>query len=152
MINKICKTCGKHFKTHECWERKGEVKYCSKKCFYQTLKGKKIEWIKDFHKKSGKDHYLWKGNNATYQGIHIWLSRWYKKEKCDFCGSKKNLEWSNKDGRYIRKRKEFLVLCRKCHRKIDHLIPKSKMKNSRLTIDKIVPYQKYPKQRLIALT
>jgi len=40
---------------------------------------------------------------------------WGKPEKCEFCDSTRNLEWTNKDHKYNMVRHEWQVLCRKCH-------------------------------------
>ncbi len=144
-----CLFCKKEFEIPEAWIRKGGGKFCSKKCKNNSQKGKP-SWNKGKRHPqiTGDKNPNWKGDNATYESIHQWLSRWYKKKSCEFCNNKENLEWSCKNGLYLRKRKDYRVLCRKCHRGLDAKSPKSKFKNSRLVFDKIVPSQKYPKQRL----
>ena|SRR3990167_10117412 len=62
----------------------------------------------------------WKGNNASFSGIHIWVHRnWIKKEKCDGCKKIKKLDWANKDHKYNRVRKDWMCLCRSCHQLYD---------------------------------
>ena len=65
----------------------------------------------------------WKGVKAGYAAIHISLSKHYKKDKCENCDITKDqvsrLEWANITGTYSRDRKDYIVLCPKCHRKRD---------------------------------
>lgn len=68
----------------------------------------------------GKNHPLWKGDEAGYYAIHIWLSAHYGKPKeCKFCGETEKIQWANKNGIYNRERKNWLNLCYWCHRKYD---------------------------------
>lgn len=64
----------------------------------------------------GKNNPAWKGDNVKYSTIHCWLSNNYTKDICAFCGSKNNLDWAlKKKYRHKKNRKNYLVLCRKCH-------------------------------------
>lgn len=85
-VKLICQQCGKEFTKY-----KGEVdwfiknrgfapKYCHKKCFWKSLKGRKITW-KDKLKgpresQKGPKHYNWKGGRrkTSKDGyIRIWV-------------------------------------------------------------------------------
>lgn len=58
-----------------------------------------------------------------YFGIHQWLVREYgnatkcQNEECD--GTSHRYEWANLTGEYARDRKAFIMLCRKCHYRMD---------------------------------
>lgn len=55
------------------------------------------------------------------KAIHDWVrDNFDKPECCEFCGSKENLEWSNKKHDYKRNRKDWQLLCRSCHMKFDY--------------------------------
>jgi hypothetical protein len=62
---------------------------------------------------------MWKGDNVGYYGVHDWLTTYFNKKECEFCGAKEKLEWANKDGKYMRRREDYFVLCHKCHSKYD---------------------------------
>jgi len=73
--------------------------------------------------KLGKEARGWKGSDAGYAAIHMWLTKHYKKESCDHCDKKlqelSRLEWANISGKYKREREDYLCLCPSCHRKMD---------------------------------
>ena len=109
MIITICQVCKKEFNTWQSYLNRGG-KYCSRKCFKQSMIGKR--------------HYAWKGNVVSYRGLHYWI---YRKlgspKKCEKC-LKNNLigrqiQWANKSGKYKRNLKDWIRLCRKCHSKYD---------------------------------
>lgn len=71
----------------------------------------------------------WKGDDASYSSIHKWIRKEYgnaNKYFCNFCQSKSNLQWSNKNHKYIRSRDDWWVLCRSCHRRYDFKFLKNK--------------------------
>jgi len=70
----------------------------------------------------GKNNGMWKGNNAKYFAIHMWVRKHFKKSSaCENCGTtNKKLEWSNKDHKYSRKREDWQCFCRSCHYKFDN--------------------------------
>jgi len=81
----------------------------------------------EYHKnlkgsKKGKKNYNWKGDNIGYSSIHGYVNNNFVKPiKCKLCHSKeKKLEWSNKDHKYSRKRKDWQYVCRSCHRRFDN--------------------------------
>lgn len=64
----------------------------------------------------------WKGQQAGYHAIHIWLSKHYTKgDHCEECLTAEfsRLEWANISGEYHREREDYKVLCPSCHRKFD---------------------------------
>jgi len=92
-------------------------KFCSYKCYWDNLKGKKplvdntgrIAWNK------GMDIGI-----KSYSGLHGWIYR--KKgtaKKCSICGSIKNIEWANKSHEYKKDTNDFIELCSTCHRSYD---------------------------------
>jgi len=53
--------------------------------------------------------------------LHKWLRRhWGNPKKCKVCGDTKNIQWANKTGKYLRKRSDWLQLCKKCHPRYDY--------------------------------
>lgn len=65
----------------------------------------------------------WKGSDASYFAIHIWIKKhWGKPDHCEMCGIEdaSRYEWCNKDKQYRRVREDWLQLCPSCHRKHDH--------------------------------
>ncbi len=72
---------------------------------------------------ANENHYLWKGDEVGYKAIHGWLRRNYGiPDKCEQCESTKRIEWANKNGKYIRKREEWIMLCSSCHHKYDNIV------------------------------
>ena len=69
---------------------------------------------------SMEKHGLWKGDDASYNAIHIWITNNFGKPiLCEKCGNTKKIEWSKKDYKYKRERKDWQTLCRSCHRRYD---------------------------------
>lgn len=59
----------------------------------------------------------------SYDGLHDWVERNLGKAKdgiCEKCGSVRNLQWSNKSGRYMRDLKDWQRYCQKCHSRYDY--------------------------------
>src|SRR3990167_2083575 len=76
-------------------------------------------------------HHNCKGVKVGYRGLHQWLNKYYgrlkkcqNKEKSNLqfqcSGKSKNYEWANVSGEYKRSVKDFIRLCRSCHRKYDN--------------------------------
>ena len=72
----------------------------------------------------------WKGGDVGYGALHHWIVRyWGNPEKCEECGCKNKLnrnnasyvQWANKTGKYLRKRRDWLQLCPSCHIKYDKI-------------------------------
>ena len=70
----------------------------------------------------GENHYLWKGDFASYQSMHHWVVKYKgKANHCMECGSisAKKYEWSNIDHEYRRVLKDYVSRCTSCHRNYD---------------------------------
>ena len=75
----------------------------------------------------GKDNVNWKGEEAGYVSKHTWVYNHFgKPDTCEYCGRNnlkgKFINWANKSGKYLRKRDDWLRLCRKCHTSYDNII------------------------------
>lgn len=87
-------------------------------------KGQKA-WNKDkkFPQFSGKNHPNWKGENAKWSAIHMWVRRHKGKPQiCQDCGAtakEKRLYWSNKDHQYRRNLDDYTSRCPTCHKNFD---------------------------------
>ena len=65
-------------------------------------------------------HGNWKGDKVGYAGMHHRVRRWIgKPTKCIHCGSTKDVQWANKSRKYKIDIKDYIQLCRLCHRKYD---------------------------------
>lgn len=101
-------------------KRKGSGQFCSTKCHDLIRKGKNFSGIRD-NFKSGKDHPFWKGDEAKYSAIHMWV-RFYlgKPIKCvnNDCSKKsKHFVWANISGKYKRDLNDWRELCNSCNMK-----------------------------------
>jgi len=111
-VEKICEICNKKFIVIR--YRKNTAKYCSRKC--QTEGNKRTQF--------GKNLYNWKGKNASYEVIHMWVARWFgKPNKCEKCNNDNlnhtQYNWANISGKYKREKSDWKRLCMKCHRAFD---------------------------------
>jgi hypothetical protein len=64
----------------------------------------------------------WLGDRATYNAIHVWhLRHWKKSGCCEWCGAGvKVTDWANLSGKYLRDDPtDWAELCRSCHQKYD---------------------------------
>lgn len=76
---------------------------------------------------TGKNNSNYKEKPSSYKYIHqIMISKFGNPEKCEHCGKRGekingrwNIDWANKSGEYLRDRKDWLTLCRSCHRIYD---------------------------------
>lgn len=85
---------------------------------------KNKEYRENFRKlRSGTNHEAWKGEKVGLKCLHKWLSRHYGRAfKCENIRCKKPsrlFDWANISGKYLRDRKDFIQLCRKCHIRFD---------------------------------
>lgn len=129
IITKYCEICGNQFSGERWYVNK--TRLCSRSCQVKELwvKGK-IKTRKGFNlSQETKDkismslrnekHFAWKVK-PTYGIVHYWLRQNYgKPNKClnlDCKGISTRYEWALIKGRkYIRKRENFMRLCRSCH-------------------------------------
>jgi len=65
----ICQVCWKEFKV-EGW-RKDKAKYCSYKCYWESMKGKRF--VGDRIELKGKDHPGWKGGRISRKNGYIYI-------------------------------------------------------------------------------
>lgn len=64
----------------------------------------------------------WKGDAAGKEAMHQWVKSINgKPQKCEMCGevNKKHYDWANLYHTYKRIIKDYVRLCRSCHRKYD---------------------------------
>ena len=77
---------------------------------------------------SGKNHYAWTGDKASYSALHMWLHLHLgSAKKCETCGLKQRkngkksyFHWANISHTYKRDLKDWKQLCVKCHYKYDY--------------------------------
>lgn len=73
-------------------------------------------------KLGGKQHHLYKEEGFSYSAVHNWLRyNFGKADRCDFCGSNRNIDWANKSHNYTRELNDWIKLCKKCHWKYDQV-------------------------------
>lgn len=68
--------------------------------------------------KSGKESPNFKKDGIVYSAIHAYASKNFGTPNlCEECGTitAKRYDWANKSGKYLRKRNDWIRLCRKCH-------------------------------------
>lgn len=64
----------------------------------------------------------WKGDNAGYSAIHIWVRKYLPKpELCIICNLVVPREVSNISGNYIRDLKDWQWVCHRCHMHYDNV-------------------------------
>lgn len=91
------------------WERK---RFCSKSCQYKAWTGK------------NENAMAWKGEDVLVYTKHTWLYKNYgKANKCEnaLCKGKSMwFDWAKKtECEYEKKRENYWMLCRSCHRQYD---------------------------------
>jgi len=58
--------------------------------------------------------------DAGYEALHAWAHKYFEKKiTCQHCGATQHLDWASREGNYTRDRKDWLILCRKCHMAYD---------------------------------
>jgi hypothetical protein len=69
----------------------------------------------------GEKAYNWKGENAKYGALHLWIRKNKPKPKlCEECHKEKRLTLANiKNHKYTRNPDDYKWLCFKCHRQLD---------------------------------
>jgi len=73
---------------------------------------------------SDEKHFKWKGIEAGYRALHIWVEKRLGKPRfCEHCGNRelghRHYHWANISRKYKRDLKDWLRLCAKCHKKYD---------------------------------
>ena len=105
--------CGKKVKVKGIHLKSGHTKSCG--CLRKIIAREK---------RSSKNNYAWKGENASYKVKHLWVARWLgKPDTCEFCGKSGLLghaiHWANKSGKYLRNLDDWIRLCVSCHKQFD---------------------------------
>jgi hypothetical protein len=74
----------------------------------------------------GQNNRNWKGDDASYSAIHLWINTHKTKPSgCEFCGKASRLEASNISGNYTREFDDWQFLCRSCHLRYDDVANKA---------------------------
>lgn len=97
-------------------------KFCSRRCstLYKHANELNFGWRKQ---KKKSENPAWKGQKVKYGSLHSWIKRnWGKAKICEFCNTKtaKVYDWSNKEHKISRLKKDWQQLCRSCHLKYDY--------------------------------
>ena len=125
LVKKKCVICTKSFyvKPSHAFIRKSCSWECAKEIHRKRMMGNRFFPLRRMDKNP-----RWTGDNITYAGLHNTIrSRFGKPAKCDLCGLDKQppefrlnyFQWSNKTGVYNRHRKNWWMLCTKCHKNYD---------------------------------
>jgi hypothetical protein len=89
----------------------------------RKLNGNDIPWNKGIKlpQQSGKNNPLWKGDEVSYSALHHWLYRYLGKPNfCTFNRTHKGkYEWASITHSTKRDLKDYMSLCKFCHRKYD---------------------------------
>ena len=112
-----CDTCAKQFEG--VLYRKS--RYCSRVCCGKSKVGKPSA-IKGRKMASGEKSATWKGEDAKPDAKHKWVRVHFPHDgKCEHCKEQfDNLDLAVKEnGKYTKKRADYLYLCRACHRRYD---------------------------------
>jgi hypothetical protein len=123
-------------------------KFCTKSCsslwrhknkpFSLFVKGAKlrlgIKHTEEYKKnRMGAGNPAWKGDRVKYSSLHCWIrENLIKPDECEICSKtyrynplgNQKFNWSNKDHKYRRIKKEWQFLCRSCHMKYDYKLRK----------------------------
>lgn len=126
-MKRNCVICGK-----EVFTAGRTIKYCP-----ECKKKKAVEWSMNYKKRKhpetligiGRGNHPKNGTQSYKDGIGIYIK--YIKDKCEVCGSKKNLCVHHKDlNRHNNKESNLITLCRSCHTK-EHLRLKTLTRNEK---------------------
>lgn len=73
----------------------------------------------------GEKSHKWKGSNAGYRAIHMWIQKHLgNPSQCQACnkiGDGHFMHWANVSDQYKREKEDWLRLCAKCHKAFDML-------------------------------
>lgn len=97
--------------------------------YWNRMKGKVGNGFKKGHTgMTGDKNPIWKGDDVSYAGLHIWVRKWKgKPNHCENCGSqgKSKYQWANVDRKYRRVLEDYIPMCPSCHKKYDMNLLKS---------------------------
>jgi hypothetical protein len=80
----------------------------------------KGRFVKGHQCSSNERNPLWRGNNAGYHALHIWVRRHLSKpELCQVCKLVPPHDLANVTGMYNREFHNWKYMCRKCHMESD---------------------------------
>jgi hypothetical protein len=87
------------------------------------VKGEPIRFISGHHlyeKRFGPETTQWKGDEVSYNALHQWVL-WHKVKTgvCTGCGRRRETQWANLSGVYLRDLDDYVELCVPCHRELD---------------------------------
>lgn len=114
------------------WTKESKEKISGKgNSFYNkthSLKNKNI-FRNTAKRRINKLNPRWKGDNVSYRGLHLWITKNYgKADRCENVNCKNKtlrFEWSNVSGNYKRDRADWQMLCKSCHRIYDNNMRKA---------------------------
>ena len=112
----------------------------TKRKMSEIKKGKNNPFYGKYHteeakqKMRGERNYWWKGDNAKYDALHVWVRRRKPKPKiCEYCKKVTPYDLANISGEYKRDINDYEWLCRKCHMikdgRIDDIIKRIEYRN-----------------------
>ena len=68
-----------------------------------------------------KGYKKYKGTPSQYTFLHNWVrSKLGFPRRCKICKSDNNVDWANISQEYKKSVKDWITLCRKCHRRFDN--------------------------------
>jgi len=115
-------------KDNPTWYKKNDPRivgnqYCKgRKPWNKDIKGLHLSSSTEFKKGEniGEKNNKWKGESVSYQNLHGWLRRNYKKTgACKNCNKEAKTQWANISQQYKRTIKDFIELCPACHVRYD---------------------------------
>lgn len=117
---------GKFIRTPETRKRmsEGNIGVSRNKGIPKSVSHKEKMSIAAIGKHNHEKNAAWKGEGASYIGIHQWVYRWKgKPSKCENCGTETatRYEWANIDHKYRRVLEDYIRLCKRCHVEYDKL-------------------------------
>lgn len=104
---------------------KKELSYYAKFCRkHLPMSAERLAAIRLGRKKLlGNKHPMWRGKEAGYRAIHLWVQKHFGKptvcEKCHKNGVGHEMHWANLNHQYQRIRSHWMALCPKCHGEFD---------------------------------
>ena len=109
-IKRKCLTCKKIFKCYFSHIKRGQGKFCSRKClsaYYGPLFSKS---------RIGSNNPNWKGNKVGYDALHQRIKKHFPKRKlCQNCKLYSPYDLANISQKYKRNINDWEWLCRRCH-------------------------------------
>ncbi len=127
-MEKKCLFCQEMYLTHRSYSKtqKEKSKFCSLSCG-SKWKHQNLGHLKKYQFKKGENlseaHPNWKGEDTGIKAKHAWVkARLGKAIQCTRCQKNRDeatIDWANVDHKYTRNLKDYIQLCRSCHRQHD---------------------------------